>query len=248
MTSRTRSGLVKVTRAISAMSMAWALPSTICARRRVTTDPVDRRTMRSSRLPSWLLISRTRTRSATLPPSTTRCRWESPPGCRQANGQLFQPNTANIAGRGTSSPARLGVLARHLLGHLAGEFGKGRQLPATKPSPWLDISGLSQHYGWESIKAMACQTSSNRLAKVRSTYAAEYVDDGDMDVPTYVRHSTAGQGLPEKLQDEATLIAVAGLIRLASGSQPWSGQTQTHANGNGQGSQDARSPSRQAGR
>jgi hypothetical protein len=30
---------------------AWALSSTICARRQVTTDPVDRRTMRSSRLP-----------------------------------------------------------------------------------------------------------------------------------------------------------------------------------------------------
>jgi hypothetical protein len=67
-TSRTRSGLVKVTWAIWATSMPWALSSTICARRQVTTDPVDRRTMRSSRLPSWLLISRTRTRSATLPP------------------------------------------------------------------------------------------------------------------------------------------------------------------------------------
>src|SRR4029434_3129290 len=63
-----RSGLVKVTWAIWATSMPWALSSTIWARRQVTTDPVDRRTMRSSRLPSWLLIARTRTRSATLPP------------------------------------------------------------------------------------------------------------------------------------------------------------------------------------
>jgi hypothetical protein len=40
-TSRTRSGLVKVTWAIWATSMPWALSSTICARRQVTTDPVD---------------------------------------------------------------------------------------------------------------------------------------------------------------------------------------------------------------
>jgi hypothetical protein len=32
------------------------------------TDPELRRTIRSSRLPSWLVMSRTRTRSATLPP------------------------------------------------------------------------------------------------------------------------------------------------------------------------------------
>ena len=35
-------GLVKVTWAISATSMPWALSRTICARRQVTTDPVDR--------------------------------------------------------------------------------------------------------------------------------------------------------------------------------------------------------------
>jgi hypothetical protein len=40
--------------------------STIWARRQVTTDPELRRTIRSSRLPSSLLICRTRTRSATL--------------------------------------------------------------------------------------------------------------------------------------------------------------------------------------
>jgi hypothetical protein len=58
-------GLVKVTWAIWPTSMPCADSSTIWARRQVTTDPVDRRTIRSSRLPSSLLISRTRTR---LPP------------------------------------------------------------------------------------------------------------------------------------------------------------------------------------
>src|SRR3954447_21522504 len=36
--------------------MPWAESSTIWARRQVTTDPVPRRTMRSSRLPSSLLL------------------------------------------------------------------------------------------------------------------------------------------------------------------------------------------------
>jgi hypothetical protein len=39
--------------------MCCAESSTICPRRQVTTDPVPRRTMRSSRLPSSLLIART---------------------------------------------------------------------------------------------------------------------------------------------------------------------------------------------
>src|SRR5215212_48813 len=39
--------------------MCCAESSTICARRQVTTDPVPRRTMRSSRWPSSLLIGRT---------------------------------------------------------------------------------------------------------------------------------------------------------------------------------------------
>jgi hypothetical protein len=54
-----RSVLVKVTSAILATGMPWAESNTICARRQVTTDPVLRRTMRSSRSPSSLLISRT---------------------------------------------------------------------------------------------------------------------------------------------------------------------------------------------
>src|SRR4030095_12925963 len=64
-TSRTRSGLVKVTLAMAGTSMPCADSSTICARRQVTTDPELRRTIRSSRLPSSLVMSRTRTRSAT---------------------------------------------------------------------------------------------------------------------------------------------------------------------------------------
>ena len=59
-TSRTRSGLVKVTLAIPATSMPCTDSSTICARRHVTTDPDDRRTIRNSRFPSSFETSRTR--------------------------------------------------------------------------------------------------------------------------------------------------------------------------------------------
>ena len=48
-------------------SMPWADSSTICARRQVTTDPVPRRTIRTSRRPSSSSISRTRKRSVTGP-------------------------------------------------------------------------------------------------------------------------------------------------------------------------------------
>lgn len=54
-----------VTSAIFATGMRWADSSTSWALRQVTTDPAPRRTIRSNRLPSWPLISRTRTRSAT---------------------------------------------------------------------------------------------------------------------------------------------------------------------------------------
>lgn len=63
-TSRTRSVLVNVTSAIFATAMPCADNSTIWARRQVTTDPVPRRMIRSSRRPSPSSISRTRTRSA----------------------------------------------------------------------------------------------------------------------------------------------------------------------------------------
>jgi len=64
-TSRTRSSLVNATLAIAATSMPWADSSTICARRQVTTDPLPRRTIRTSRRPSPSSISRTRSRSVT---------------------------------------------------------------------------------------------------------------------------------------------------------------------------------------
>ena len=54
---------------IAGTGMPWALNRTIWARRQVTTDPVGRRRIRRSRCPSWSVISRTRTRSATGPPS-----------------------------------------------------------------------------------------------------------------------------------------------------------------------------------
>jgi hypothetical protein len=59
MTSRTRSGLVRVTVAIWATSMPCTDNSTICERRQVTTDPDERRTIPSSRLTSSVEISRT---------------------------------------------------------------------------------------------------------------------------------------------------------------------------------------------
>src|SRR5215211_64765 len=73
-TSRTRSGLVKVTLAIPATSMPWTESNTICARRHVTTEPDERRTIRSSRLPSSIDTSRTRKPSRdTAPPIRHRC-------------------------------------------------------------------------------------------------------------------------------------------------------------------------------
>ena len=64
-TSRIRSSLVNATFAIAATSIPWAGSSTICARRQVTTDPLPRRMIRTSRRPSSSSISRTRTRSVT---------------------------------------------------------------------------------------------------------------------------------------------------------------------------------------
>jgi hypothetical protein len=70
-TARTRSSDVNATLAIWGTSIPWAESNTICARRHVTTDPEDRRTIRNSRFPSSLVISRTRTRSATDTSSET---------------------------------------------------------------------------------------------------------------------------------------------------------------------------------
>ena len=51
-TARTRLGAVNATWAIWATSIPWADSNTIWARRHVTTDPEDRRTIRNRRLPS----------------------------------------------------------------------------------------------------------------------------------------------------------------------------------------------------
>jgi hypothetical protein len=61
MTSLTVSGSVNTTSLIAGGDMPCAESSTICARRHVTTDPDVRRTIRNSRLPSSLVISRNRT-------------------------------------------------------------------------------------------------------------------------------------------------------------------------------------------
>src|SRR6516165_6215076 len=64
--------------------MPCAESSTICARRQVTTDPLPRRTIRTSRRPSSSSISRTRSRSVTGPVSTITNPGKSPrPGQRR---------------------------------------------------------------------------------------------------------------------------------------------------------------------
>ncbi|MGZ6961456.1 MAG: hypothetical protein ACXVLM_17300, partial [Ilumatobacteraceae bacterium] len=55
---------MNATLAIAGTSIACADSNTICARRHVTTDPDDRRTIDNNRRPSSIEISRTRTRSA----------------------------------------------------------------------------------------------------------------------------------------------------------------------------------------
>ncbi len=61
-TSRTRSALANVTSTICRTAMPWADSNTLCALRQVTTEPLLRRTIRSSWLPSSLPIGRTHTR------------------------------------------------------------------------------------------------------------------------------------------------------------------------------------------
>jgi hypothetical protein len=68
MTSRTVSGSVKTTSLIAGGDMPCADTSTICALRHVTTDPDVRRTIRKSRSPSSLVISRNRTLATMAPP------------------------------------------------------------------------------------------------------------------------------------------------------------------------------------
>lgn len=67
-TSRTRSSLVNATLAIAGASMPGGDGSTICARRQVTTDPLPRRTIRTSRAPSSI-IDRTHPQAISHGPS-----------------------------------------------------------------------------------------------------------------------------------------------------------------------------------
>ena len=77
--------------------MPCADNNTICARRQVTTEPLVRRTKRSSRLPSSLVIARNSTRPAILASrrstrrKTTFAMTEKDPA----------PNPANVAGQST---------------------------------------------------------------------------------------------------------------------------------------------------
>jgi hypothetical protein len=75
-----RSSLVNATFAIKVASMPWAGSKTICARRQFTTDPLPRRTIRTSRWPSSSSISRTRSRSLTGPVSAISARGGSTGG------------------------------------------------------------------------------------------------------------------------------------------------------------------------
>jgi hypothetical protein len=94
-TSRTLSGSLKTTSAILVGGIRCAASRTICARRHVTTEPLLRRTIRSSRLPSSLLISRSPTRAANLASRPTTGRE------RSFDNDAEDPPTepANVAGQ-----------------------------------------------------------------------------------------------------------------------------------------------------
>jgi hypothetical protein len=67
-TSPSRSALVELTLAIPVTSMPCNDSNTICARRHVTTNPDERRTIRNNRFPSSTVTSRTRNPSLATPP------------------------------------------------------------------------------------------------------------------------------------------------------------------------------------
>jgi hypothetical protein len=98
-TSRTRSSDVNVTLAIAATSIACADNNTI-ARRHVTTDPDDRRTIRNKRIPSSLVSSLTRT----VQPSTNQNR----PADLVGDPQTFGRGTST---RSTSDSSPIDALA-----------------------------------------------------------------------------------------------------------------------------------------
>jgi len=102
-TSRTVSASLKTTAAIPVAGIRCAANNTICARRQVTTEPLLRRIIRSRRLPSSFVISRSSTRAAIVPsrPITGR---EPPFGSRDRDPL---PKPANVAGQTTSRPSAL---------------------------------------------------------------------------------------------------------------------------------------------
>ena len=105
-TSRTRSSLVKASRAICATLMPCADHNTTCARRHVTTDPDPRRTIRFRRLPSSSLISRTRTRPGIPGSVTTKTpvpTAETKPPKRRTSGALTRQAGALVATDGEVS-------------------------------------------------------------------------------------------------------------------------------------------------
>src|SRR5271156_3226331 len=100
MTSRAVSGSVKTTSLIAGGDMPCADKSTICALCHVTTDPDVRLTIRSSRLPSSLVISRNCTLAAIDPP---RSSVDLDQGLRRQHHHPWLSNPANVAGSPTRS-------------------------------------------------------------------------------------------------------------------------------------------------
>jgi hypothetical protein len=103
-TSRTVSGSVKTTSLILAGLIRWAESKTIWARRQVTTEPESRRTIRSSRLPSSLVISRSSTLAA-ISASDRRLRSEDhfgggalEPGYENRQTLVVTPLAASLGG------------------------------------------------------------------------------------------------------------------------------------------------------
>src|SRR3954463_11986485 len=100
MTSRTVSGSVNTTSLIRGGVMPCAESNTICARRHVTTEPDARRTIRSNRLPSSLVISRNCPLTAKSAPSR---RAVSTRGFDSDRREPCYVNPANVAGYSTRS-------------------------------------------------------------------------------------------------------------------------------------------------
>ena len=133
--------LVNATFAIAATSMPRADSNTICARRQVTTDPLPRRSIRTSRRPSSSSISRTRRRSVTGLVSAISTRSERTP-LRQG---------------------RIGVVSRSLLVVVSGLPGAGKTTLSTALAERIGAVALSRD--------MARQQIGARLAPVDRAFA-----------------------------------------------------------------------------